>query len=109
VLARNGLAPDELEAHTGMFSGKTNDGYYDLGLQTAKFIREAVMSSRGAPSPSPVDTKWSDPLVDSKSPEHLVDTKQPESLVDAKVPEPPVTAKSPEPLTELSEWGKEWQ
>ncbi|KAJ7507990.1 hypothetical protein B0H11DRAFT_1705817, partial [Mycena galericulata] len=32
----------ELEAHTGMFSGKTNDGYYDLGLQTAQFIREAV-------------------------------------------------------------------
>ncbi|KAJ6628805.1 hypothetical protein B0H10DRAFT_1940185 [Mycena sp. CBHHK59/15] len=46
VLARNGLAPDELEAHTGMFSGKTNDGYYDLGLETAQLIREAIMHGR---------------------------------------------------------------
>ncbi|KAJ7490429.1 hypothetical protein B0H11DRAFT_2010406 [Mycena galericulata] len=50
VLARNGLASDELEAHTGMFSGKTNDGYYDLGLQTAQFIREAVNQSHGSQS-----------------------------------------------------------
>ncbi|KAJ7129492.1 hypothetical protein C8R44DRAFT_776915 [Mycena epipterygia] len=47
VLARNGLAPDELDAHTGMFSGKTNDGYYDLGLQTAQLIRDAVINGRG--------------------------------------------------------------
>ncbi|KIY49363.1 hypothetical protein FISHEDRAFT_65369 [Fistulina hepatica ATCC 64428] len=44
---RNGLARDELQAHTGMFSSKTNDGYYQLGLETAKIIREAVMLGRG--------------------------------------------------------------
>lgn len=48
VLARNGLAVDELEAHTGIFSAKTNDGYYDLGLQTAQLIREAIINGRGA-------------------------------------------------------------
>jgi len=47
VLARNGLASDEVDAHTTMFSGKSNDGYYDLGLETAKAIREAVMNARG--------------------------------------------------------------
>jgi len=45
--ARNGLAPDELQAHTGMFSPKKNDGYYELGLETVKIIREAVMLGRG--------------------------------------------------------------
>ena len=43
----NGLAPDELQAHTGMFSAKTNDGYYMLGLETSKIIREAVNIGRG--------------------------------------------------------------
>lgn len=45
--AQNGLAPDELQAHTGMFSAKTNDGYYELGLETSKIIREAVNIGRG--------------------------------------------------------------
>jgi len=43
----NGLAPDELQAHTGMFSAKTNDGYYMLGLEISKIIREAVNIGRG--------------------------------------------------------------
>lgn len=43
----NGLAPDELQAHTGMFAAKTNDGYYGLGLETSKIIREAVNIGRG--------------------------------------------------------------
>ncbi|KAK0230978.1 hypothetical protein IW262DRAFT_1453901 [Armillaria fumosa] len=47
LLANNGVAPDELQAHTGMFGAKTNDGYYELGLQTAKTVREAVMLGRG--------------------------------------------------------------
>lgn len=47
VPAKNGIAPDELQAHTGMFSAKTNDGYYELGLETVKVIREAVMLGRG--------------------------------------------------------------
>ncbi|PBK72773.1 hypothetical protein ARMSODRAFT_953174 [Armillaria solidipes] len=45
--ANNSVAPDELQAHTGMFGAKTNDGYYELGLQTAKIVREAVMLGRG--------------------------------------------------------------
>ncbi|KAF8497348.1 hypothetical protein JB92DRAFT_2745657 [Gautieria morchelliformis] len=42
VQAHNSLALDEVTAHTGMFRATSNDGYYDLGLQTAKSIREAV-------------------------------------------------------------------
>lgn len=45
--ASNSLAPDELQAHTGMFTAKTNDGYYGLGLETSKIIREAVNIGRG--------------------------------------------------------------
>jgi hypothetical protein len=44
---KNSLALDELQAHTGMFGPKTNDGYYELGLETAKIIRESVMLCRG--------------------------------------------------------------
>lgn len=45
--AANTLAPNELQAHTGMFSAKTNDGYYSLGLETSKIIREAINIGRG--------------------------------------------------------------
>ena len=45
--APNGLAGDEIQAHTGMFEAKTNDGYYQLGLETSRVIREAVMLARG--------------------------------------------------------------
>ncbi|KAH9912620.1 uncharacterized protein BXZ73DRAFT_56148, partial [Epithele typhae] len=38
----NTLAEDEIQAHTGMFGTQTNDGYYELGLSSAKLIREAV-------------------------------------------------------------------
>ncbi|EIN10898.1 hypothetical protein PUNSTDRAFT_125531 [Punctularia strigosozonata HHB-11173 SS5] len=47
VPAKNSLAEDEVQAHTSMFEAKTNDGYYELGLQTAKVIREALMATRG--------------------------------------------------------------
>lgn len=30
-----------------MFEAKTNDGYYQLGLEVSRFIREAVMLGRG--------------------------------------------------------------
>jgi hypothetical protein len=30
-----------------MFNPRSNDGYYQLGLDTAKIIREAVMAARG--------------------------------------------------------------
>ncbi|KAG1752628.1 uncharacterized protein EDB91DRAFT_1243392 [Suillus paluster] len=45
--ARNTQAADEVQAHTNMFNPRYNDGYYQLGLDTAKIIREAVMSARG--------------------------------------------------------------
>ncbi|KAG2154950.1 uncharacterized protein EDB93DRAFT_1247907 [Suillus bovinus] len=45
--ARNHQAADEIQAHTNMFNPRFNDGYYQLGLDTAKIIREAVMSARG--------------------------------------------------------------
>ena len=34
-----------------MFSGATNDGYYELGLETAKFIRQSVFLHRGVMVP----------------------------------------------------------
>ncbi|KAF8969448.1 hypothetical protein BDZ97DRAFT_1962349 [Flammula alnicola] len=45
--ASNGIAADEIHGHTGMFGGSTNDGYYQLGLASAKIIRDAITSSRG--------------------------------------------------------------
>ncbi|KAJ6539523.1 hypothetical protein B0H19DRAFT_1315669 [Mycena capillaripes] len=128
VLARNGLASDEVEAHTGMFSGKTNDGYYDLGLQTAEVIREAIMHSR---SVAPTETT-SSVLVDTTEPSIPVETPQSDKpsqpfpevsewgketqssvLVDQTEPPIPVdvpqSAKPSQPFPELSEWGKETQ
>lgn len=45
--APNTIAGDEIEAHTGMFDGKTNDGYYELGLISAQLIRDVMVASRG--------------------------------------------------------------
>lgn len=47
VLANNAIADNEIEGHTGMFSASTNDGYYQLGLMSAKLIRDAMMASKG--------------------------------------------------------------
>lgn len=44
--APNNLASDEIQAHTGMFDGKTNDGYYELGLITSQLIRDVIVSIR---------------------------------------------------------------
>lgn len=38
---RNGIAPDEVQAHMGMFEVATNDGYYEMGLKVAQVVREA--------------------------------------------------------------------
>ncbi|KAJ7094604.1 hypothetical protein B0H15DRAFT_830157 [Mycena belliarum] len=81
ILARNGLAPDELEAHTGMFSGKTNDGYYDLGLQTAELIRDAVYKHRSAVP------------VNEESPSTIKPTENQQEPLGATT----------------SEWGSEWR
>ncbi|KAI5117868.1 hypothetical protein M0805_006570 [Coniferiporia weirii] len=47
LFVQNNIAEDEIEAHTSMFEPGTNDGYYGLGLEVAKIIREAIASSRG--------------------------------------------------------------
>lgn len=44
---QNNLATDEVQAHVGMFEPSTNDGYYELGMMTARLIREAVTKDRG--------------------------------------------------------------
>ncbi|KAF8812245.1 hypothetical protein BYT27DRAFT_7086925 [Phlegmacium glaucopus] len=41
----NGIALDEIKAHTGIFSANTNDGYYQLGLASVKIIQDALTSS----------------------------------------------------------------
>jgi len=46
IQASNTLAFDEVQAHTGMFDIKTNDGYYELGLTTVQLIQDAVILSR---------------------------------------------------------------
>lgn len=46
--APNTIAGDEIEAHTGMFDGKTNDGYYELGLLAAQLIRDVMVASRSS-------------------------------------------------------------
>lgn len=57
IPASNSIAPDEVQGHTGMFGGNTNDGYYQLGLAAANIIRDAVLSSRGI-IPNPPKGPW---------------------------------------------------
>ncbi|OCF42781.1 hypothetical protein I317_03383 [Kwoniella heveanensis CBS 569] len=40
--ATNTMATDEVSAHMGMFNPKTNDGFYDLGLEVVKVIGERI-------------------------------------------------------------------
>ena len=68
--ASNGIALDEIQAHTGIFSGTTNDGYYQLGLTSVKIIQDALMSSRGHVTSSPTSSrkKGKSPTKDSGGP-----------------------------------------
>ncbi|KAJ7684005.1 hypothetical protein B0H17DRAFT_1073235 [Mycena rosella] len=120
VLARNGLAPDELEAHTGMFSGKTNDGYYDLGLQTAQLIERAVMNSRGVlpttqapagPTPSKESTSngESTPSWEPISSKGPAPSKESTPSWDSTPNEWASPAKATPAANEASEWGSEWR
>jgi hypothetical protein len=43
--AKNGLASNEIKAHMNMFAAATNDGYYELGLNAAKIIQEALATT----------------------------------------------------------------
>ncbi|WVF71695.1 hypothetical protein IAT40_006503 [Kwoniella sp. CBS 6097] len=40
--AANTMATDEVSAHMGMFNPKTNDGFYDLGLEVVRVIGERI-------------------------------------------------------------------
>ncbi|BEI89083.1 uncharacterized protein CcaverHIS019_0204450 [Cutaneotrichosporon cavernicola] len=40
--ATNSIAKDEVTAHMGMFNPRQNDGFYDLGLATARIIAERL-------------------------------------------------------------------
>ncbi|OSC98955.1 hypothetical protein PYCCODRAFT_1374140 [Trametes coccinea BRFM310] len=51
VANRNTLASDEIQAHTGMFDSKSNDGYYELGLSTAQLVRVAVQRHKASTMP----------------------------------------------------------
>ncbi|KAF7775923.1 hypothetical protein Agabi119p4_4316 [Agaricus bisporus var. burnettii] len=44
--AKNKRASDEIQGHTTMFNGRANDGYYNLGLDTAKIIQQAAHVGR---------------------------------------------------------------
>ncbi|KAG6911246.1 hypothetical protein DXG01_003113 [Tephrocybe rancida] len=59
--ANNTKALDEIQAHTGMFGAKTNDGYYELGLATAKIIRDSLQRGRTVSTtrPEEVENPWS--------------------------------------------------
>jgi hypothetical protein len=46
VAATNGVAGNEIDAHTGMFEGRTNDGYYQLGLDAAALVCGAHLSKK---------------------------------------------------------------
>jgi hypothetical protein len=80
VPAKNGKAPDELQAHTGMFSATTNDGYYDVGLQAALLIREAVQRSRGV-----VDTTVKDDQKERDADEGFTESKETQDKARAGV------------------------
>ena len=70
---RNTLAADEIQAHTGMFDAKTNDGYYELGLASAQLIRVAVTQLATAGQPPPVPPKQAEEV---KAAMHSSDSAQ---------------------------------
>ena len=46
--ARNSLAENEVRAHVSMFEPERNDGYYQLGLEVAAVIRQALLAEMRA-------------------------------------------------------------
>jgi hypothetical protein len=46
VPAHNTLAENEVRAHVSMFEPTKNDGYYQLGLEAAAVIRQAIANRR---------------------------------------------------------------
>jgi hypothetical protein len=46
IPAWNKVTTDEIQAHMQMFSAEYNDGYYQLGLETAKLMQQALAVSQ---------------------------------------------------------------
>ncbi|RPD67340.1 hypothetical protein L226DRAFT_477730 [Lentinus tigrinus ALCF2SS1-7] len=94
----NSLAADEIQAHTGMFDGKRNDGYYDLGLSSAKLIREAVLRHRteqaGSHQP-PATVKQADEVKDAVYSSATVEAAR---AAEAAVPVSSAAAAAPPPV-----------
>ncbi|KAI0284299.1 hypothetical protein BGY98DRAFT_948864 [Russula aff. rugulosa BPL654] len=63
VPAPNTLAENEVRAHVTMFEPTKNDGYYQLGLEAAAVIRQAITNKRPEVHTTPIDdqTKETDP------------------------------------------------
>ena len=52
------MAKDEVNAHMYMFNAKTNDGFYDLGLEVTRGIAERIEEEgvgRGWMNPDPAE------------------------------------------------------
>ncbi|KAH6915132.1 hypothetical protein BKA70DRAFT_1368913 [Coprinopsis sp. MPI-PUGE-AT-0042] len=79
IAANNSIAPDEIQAHTGMFNPANNDGYYGLGLMTSQAIHESLHKWEIFPSSVP-----SSPSGSSSPGESPSSTPQP-ATDDAKL------------------------
>jgi len=55
VQAPNTLAENEVRAHVTMFEPTKNDGYYQLGLEAAAVIRQAIANGRPEVRTMPID------------------------------------------------------
>lgn len=74
VPAPNTLAENEVRAHVTMFEPTKNDGYYQLGLEAAAVIRQAITNRRLEAHTTPIrdqtketDTVGMDRQIDAKS------------------------------------------
>ncbi|KAL0573967.1 hypothetical protein V5O48_007982 [Marasmius crinis-equi] len=91
--AENNIAADEVKAHVGMFAANTNDGYYNLGLETARLIQEALVSKGEMVEAGPIA-------------QDVEEMSEPQSAAPASEPDTPqksATA-SPDPLIDHNPW-----
>ncbi|KAG7096776.1 hypothetical protein E1B28_004186 [Marasmius oreades] len=87
--AENNTASDEIQAHTGMFAANTNDGYYKLGLETARLIQESIASRQHPLNRKQDSDSTLSPVVDDQEP------KKDETSNLAKLPSDPLVDHNP--------------
>ncbi|KAI0677079.1 hypothetical protein C8Q78DRAFT_1073815 [Trametes maxima] len=88
VANRNTLASDEVQAHTGMFDSKSNDGYYELGLSTAQLVRVAIQRHREVAAvrqPPTVSVPLHPPEAEAAAPVGEEQTSQSEPKAEKRV------------------------